>query len=159
MKYFPAFCDACERAFLAAIEAPAESGAHPSCPRCRAAGRLIPGAYYAERSAAFEALEQELHRARLSPPQAQHLLGLLERDIRSGTLSSAAVLAHLSHFPGLLPIGRLLPEGPELARVVAMLLTLLTPLATVSGPGSGFRQAADPADPLRGLVKKPSGTG
>jgi hypothetical protein len=107
---------------------------------------LIPSAYYtAPAHLAFEDLERTLSRARLSMPQAQLLAFLLERALREREqLSRESVAQTLSKFPGLSALEGVLPEHPpELARALGMLLTLLTPLATSTGNGSGPRPAVE----------------
>jgi hypothetical protein len=107
---------------------------------------LIPSAYYtAPAHQAFEDLERTLSRARLSTPQAQLLVSLLERALREQEqLSRETVAQALSKFPGLSALESVLPEhAPGLARSLGMLLTLLTPLATSTGNGSGLRPAVE----------------
>src|SRR5262249_28273383 len=80
MRYFPAFCAACQRSFLVKTDGVQQPFAQPTCVFCESIARLVPSAYYGEVDRArFESAEMVIHQARMSGGQLAALVLGLER--------------------------------------------------------------------------------
>ncbi|HLV64292.1 MAG TPA: hypothetical protein VKY73_00700 [Polyangiaceae bacterium] len=117
----------------------ASSQAESPCPRCSAEGLLIPSAYYLEGDRAqFEAAEAAIHEADLNRLQVTDLLAQLEQLAGQPQIHKGELAGVLSRFPRLSGLEPLLPSGStELRRFLGMMFTVLTPLSSASGFGSG----------------------
>ncbi|HXK20041.1 MAG TPA: hypothetical protein VNG33_19655 [Polyangiaceae bacterium] len=122
-QYLPTACKSCGRAALA----PIHLGVEPTCQRCGARARVVPGEAYQERDIAlFEQLEMLVYGAELSAQDTQ-VVSILLSDVADRTKAPDLVVARLLRFlPGLAHLTPPLPEArPDLAHALGMLLPIV----------------------------------
>jgi hypothetical protein len=122
-QYLPVSCRSCGRAGLAEVRAESDV----TCQRCGARASIVPGEAYQERDAAlFDQLEDVVHDAQLSEPDASQVAALLT-DVSKRTRAPELVMSRvLAFLPKLTFLSATPPaERSRLVRALGMLLPII----------------------------------